>query len=132
MNKPGEVIKPDDIKTVEGKGLPFHKQSFKFGNLYVVFKVQFPTSVAAPALTQIGAALAGMKKKEDDTETENEEEESEEEEEEEEEAFEIEIEDVTYFATGEENGNIYEIDSAGDPGKKVGYIKDGEPIFFQV
>jgi DnaJ-class molecular chaperone len=51
MNKPGEVIKPDDIKTVEGKGLPFHKQSFKFGNLYVVFKVSFPTSVAAPALT---------------------------------------------------------------------------------
>jgi hypothetical protein len=46
--------------------------------------------------------------------------------------IEIEIEDVTYFATGEENGNIYEIDSAGDPGKKVGYIKDGEPIFFQV
>lgn len=70
MNKPGEVIKPDDIKTVEGKGLPFHKQSFKFGNLYVVFKVSFPTSVAAPALTQISGALAGMKKKEDDTEME--------------------------------------------------------------
>ena len=25
-NTPGEVIKPDDLKTMEGKGLPFHKR----------------------------------------------------------------------------------------------------------
>jgi len=49
--------------------------------------------------------------------------------EEEEEVFEIEIDDVTYFATHEENGILYEIDSDGDVGKKVGIIKDGEPIF---
>jgi DnaJ family protein A protein 2 len=24
-NKPGEVIKPDDIKTVESHGMPYHK-----------------------------------------------------------------------------------------------------------
>ena len=24
-NNPGEVIKPDDIKTVEGFGMPYHK-----------------------------------------------------------------------------------------------------------
>ena len=24
-NAPGEVIKPDDIKTVEGHGMPYHK-----------------------------------------------------------------------------------------------------------
>ena len=47
-NTPGEVIKPDDIKTIEGKGLPFHKQAFKFGNLFVIFKVTFPTSVGDP------------------------------------------------------------------------------------
>ena len=47
-NNPGEVIKPDDIKTVEGKGLPFHKQSFKFGNLFVMFKVTFPKSLGDP------------------------------------------------------------------------------------
>ena len=50
-------------------------------------------------------------------------------EEEEEEVFEIEIDDVTYFATGEENGILYEMTSDGDIGKKVGIIKDGEPIF---
>ena len=52
-----------------------------------------------------------------------------EEEEEEEEVFEIEIDDVTYFATHEENGILYEITSDGDVGKKIGIIKDGEPIF---
>jgi len=49
--------------------------------------------------------------------------------EEEEEVFEIEIDDVTYFATSEENGILYEITDDNDIGKKVGIIKDGEPIF---
>jgi len=53
----------------------------------------------------------------------------EEEEEEEEEVFEIEIDDITYYATHEENGNLYEVDKDGEVGKKVGIIKDGEPIF---
>lgn len=41
-NRPGEVIKPDDIKTVEGKGLPFHKKQWEFGNLFIIFKITFP------------------------------------------------------------------------------------------
>jgi hypothetical protein len=49
--------------------------------------------------------------------------------EEEEEVFEIEIDDVTYYATSEENGILYEVLSDGDAGKNVGIIKDGEPIF---
>ena len=47
----------------------------------------------------------------------------------EEEVFEIEIDDITYFATDEENGILYEVDKDGEVGKKVGIIKDGEPIF---
>ena len=50
-------------------------------------------------------------------------------EEEEEEVFEIEIDDVTYYATSEENGILYEVDADGEVGKQVGVIKDGEPIF---
>ena len=46
-----------------------------------------------------------------------------------EEVFEIEIDDVTYYATDEENGILYEVDKNGEVGKKVGIIKDGEPIF---
>ena len=64
-----------------------------------------------------------------DLETEQTEDEEEEEEEEEEELIEIEIDDVTYFVTDEENGVIYDVDKNGEPGKKVGKIVDGEPIF---
>ena len=44
-NNPGEVIKPDEIKTVPEKGLPFHRTAYKFGNLYIVFKVSFPKTI---------------------------------------------------------------------------------------
>jgi DnaJ family protein A protein 2 len=57
-NKPGEVIKPDDIKTVPEKGLPFFKQAYKFGNLYIVFKVSFPKEVPQKQLDNIAQALA--------------------------------------------------------------------------
>ena len=44
-NKAGEVIKPDEIKTVEGHGMPYHKQSYKFGNLFIAFKITFPETL---------------------------------------------------------------------------------------
>jgi DnaJ-class molecular chaperone len=31
--------------TIEDKGLPFHKNPYKFGNLFVLFTVEFPTSL---------------------------------------------------------------------------------------
>jgi hypothetical protein len=70
---------------------------------------------------------------EDDVETENEEDEDvEDEDEEEEDVFEIEIDDVTYFTNNEENGSIYMVDQNGDPGKKIGHLKEGEPFFISV
>ena len=56
-------------------------------------------------------------------------EEVEEEEDTDEEVFEIEIDDVTYYATSEDNGILYEMLEGGDIGKQVGTIQDGEPIF---
>jgi hypothetical protein len=64
-----------------------------------------------------------------DEEEEEEKEDEEQEDEEEEEVFEIEIDDTTYYATSEENGILYEVTKDGEVGKKVGIIKDGEPIF---
>jgi DnaJ family protein A protein 2 len=61
MNQPGEVIKPDDIKTVNEKGLPFHRASFKFGNLFVVFKVSFPKTLPKAQLSIISQALVQQK-----------------------------------------------------------------------
>lgn len=65
-NKPGEVIKPDEIKCVPDKGLPFHKTAYKTGNLYVIFKVTFPTSIPQKHLAQVTEALSMQKKPDED------------------------------------------------------------------
>jgi len=65
-----------------------------------------------------------------DEEEESDEKEKEEEEEADEELFEIEIDDVTYCTNDEVNGFIYELTEDGDVGKKQGYFKEGEPIFY--
>ena len=39
---PGTVIKHGDTKTVEGLGMPFYKTPYMFGNLFVIFEVDFP------------------------------------------------------------------------------------------
>merc|ERR1712110_1154473 len=65
-NEPGEVIKPDDIKTVPDKGLPFHKQPYKFGNLFIMFKVTFPDSVPVNQIAALKQALPGPATSADD------------------------------------------------------------------
>lgn len=67
-NQPGEVIKPDDIKTVEGHGMPYHKQPYKFGNLFVVFKIVFPKELKKEQINKVQEALGGSKKKDVDME----------------------------------------------------------------
>jgi hypothetical protein len=52
------------------------------------------------------------------------------EEEVEEELYEIEIDDVTYCTNDDENGFIWKMSDDGEQGDKVGYFKDGEPIFY--
>jgi len=68
QNKPGEVIKPDDIKTIENHGMPYHKQPYKFGNLFLIFKVKFPTSLEAEPMSKISEALQFQLKKKKDEE----------------------------------------------------------------
>jgi len=65
-NNPGEVIKPDDLKTITDKGLPFHKRSYEFGNLYVKFNVTFPDSMTKPQLKALNSALGKEEQDDDD------------------------------------------------------------------
>jgi len=60
------VIKSGDLKTLTGKGLPFHKQSFKYGNMFVSFKVTFPTKLDAKQLEFATKALGHMPKADTD------------------------------------------------------------------
>ena len=32
--------------TIEDKGMPFHKSPFRFGNLFIMFKVVYPDTMA--------------------------------------------------------------------------------------
>jgi len=52
----------------------------------------------------------------------------EEEEEEEEGVFEIEVDGISYYTTGEENGSLYSIDVNGDPDVYVGRLQHGKAV----
>jgi len=38
----GEIINPDDVRMIEGEGMPTHKRPFEKGNLYIHFTIEFP------------------------------------------------------------------------------------------
>ncbi|ETV96692.1 hypothetical protein H310_10010 [Aphanomyces invadans] len=40
---PGEVIKPNQFKAIQGEGMPQHGNPFVKGQLVILFKVEFPT-----------------------------------------------------------------------------------------
>lgn len=56
-NKPGEVIKPDSLFTVENMGMPFHKRVYQHGNLIINFKIKFPNQVDTKMMALLNEAL---------------------------------------------------------------------------
>jgi len=56
-NGPGEVIKHDAVKTVEHLGMPLSKKVYMFGNLFIHFKVKFPTHVDTKSIALIKEAF---------------------------------------------------------------------------
>lgn len=59
----GQVVKPDSLMTIPEKGLPFHKNPYKFGNLFIMFTVKFPESLGNSEVSQMRDLLKGMKRK---------------------------------------------------------------------
>ncbi|NP_001306716.1 dnaJ protein homolog 1 [Bactrocera neohumeralis] len=45
LNSVGEVIKPNTVKRIPGKGLPFPKEPTRRGDLLVAFDIKFPDSL---------------------------------------------------------------------------------------
>ena len=43
--QPGEVIKPDSWKCIDGEGMPIENHPFDKGNLYLQFTVRFPETL---------------------------------------------------------------------------------------
>lgn len=42
---PGEIVRPEQLKTVKELGLPFFESPFRFGNLYINFNINFPEKI---------------------------------------------------------------------------------------
>lgn len=40
--QPGEIIKPNDIKSIQNEGMPLYKEPYEKGQLIVEFQVEFP------------------------------------------------------------------------------------------
>lgn len=62
QSKAGETVKPDQLMTCEGLGLPFHKTPYKFGNLFIKFSVKFPDSLNQNQLQAASSILKNMQK----------------------------------------------------------------------
>lgn len=56
-SEPGQVIKPNEIMTVQEHGLPFHKLSYKYGNMFILFKVKFPDKLAIDKVKSLKTIL---------------------------------------------------------------------------
>ena len=46
----------------EGLGMPFHKTPYKYGNLFIIFKVKFPDSLNAEQMDGVSEVLKGQAK----------------------------------------------------------------------
>ena len=44
-SRSGEIVKPNQLKTVKDLGMPFFESPFRFGNLYVSFNIIFPDKI---------------------------------------------------------------------------------------
>lgn len=47
---------------VEGLGMPFHKTPYKFGNLFINFKVKFPEKLNDDQIGNVKQILSGQAK----------------------------------------------------------------------
>ena len=46
QSKPGEIIRPGQVKCIEGEGMPVHGQPRIKGNLYVQFEIDYPDRIS--------------------------------------------------------------------------------------
>lgn len=56
--RPGEIIKPGVLKTVEECGMPFFEAPNRFGNLFIEFNIKFPKSIDDSQASQLKTLFA--------------------------------------------------------------------------
>jgi DnaJ family protein A protein 2 len=54
---PGQVVKPESVKMIQGEGMPHLGSPFTKGRLFVHFRVNFPSSLPSASIKALAAAL---------------------------------------------------------------------------
>ena len=67
---PGEVVKPNTLMTLKGLGLPFHNKIWEFGNMYVLFRVEFPKTLKDKQVKEIAKVLNKPKRMDEEVDSE--------------------------------------------------------------
>jgi len=73
QSRPGEITKPDSVKAIDGEGMPFHRNPFTKGRLFILFEVKFPAneSLSAPQAQVLKSVLTGPPPVEENEEMEH-------------------------------------------------------------
>jgi DnaJ homolog subfamily A member 2 len=53
----GRVVKPDSVHMIEGEGMPYHGNPFTKGRLFIIFRVNFPSSLPQNTIRALQQAL---------------------------------------------------------------------------
>ena len=61
-SKPGEIVKPDSVKAIQGEGMPYHGSPFTKGRLFIHFRVEFPRTLPMATVNSVRAALPAAPK----------------------------------------------------------------------
>jgi len=52
-SQPNDIVKPGDIRVIEGEGFPKHKNPYLKGNLYIKFHIEFPAQLDAEVQSKL-------------------------------------------------------------------------------
>ena len=55
--EPGTVTRQDQVKCIQGEGMPYHGNPFTKGRLFLHFKVKFPTTLPPETVIALKACL---------------------------------------------------------------------------
>lgn len=53
----GRVIKPDSVNMIQGEGMPYHGNPFTKGRLFIVFRVDFPSTLPKELVSSLQSCL---------------------------------------------------------------------------
>lgn len=53
----GKIVKPDSVHMIQGEGMPYHGNPFTKGRLFIIFRVNFPTTLQRRTIDTLKASL---------------------------------------------------------------------------